>query len=82
MVRKRPKSGSEVKNMKVAESVPGGQGVRQGCVWNFEWCSNSHVKARTERLGASGWRLQEDGQHEPRTVGRPTVVESSVPSFS
>ena len=68
--------------MKVAGNVSAGQGVRRGCVWNFEWCSNSHAKPHTERLGTGGWRLQEDGQHETRTAGRMAMIESSVPSSS
>ena len=68
--------------MKVAGSVPGGQGVRQGCVWNFEWCTEAQVKPRTRRLVY--WRQEAAGgcQSKMRTDRRTQLVESIVPFSS
>lgn len=68
--------------MKVSESVSGGQGVRQGCAWNFESCSEAQVKLHTVRLGPGGWRLQEDEYHETRTRWRSAINESNAPFSS
>ena len=72
--------GLRSKNESCWKCVPGGQGVRRGCVWSFESCSKAQTKPHTACVGTGGWRLQEDEHHETKID--VSIMESIVPFSS